>query len=152
MRAAGDCPSTSFCPVSSAKISWRCVNENVRFSRWQYCSARSAWNFSLDDEIATRTLDNESRYERCRVIWAPLWPCSPTMASPTRDFTVDETFSRGSVFQCGPRPRPMADLKISRFEHPSLYWSKAAENSPLGESRWGFAVLGLHAACLYEDV
>ncbi|TGZ55133.1 hypothetical protein DBV15_10025 [Temnothorax longispinosus] len=37
------------------------------------------------------------------------------MASSTRDFTVGET---RLYFQCGPRPRPMADLEVFGFECP----------------------------------
>jgi len=80
---------------------------------------RSAWNFS-PTSLRRGPSIAKSRYERRRVISAMGSPCSSTMASHTRDFTVDEMFFMQLYFQCGPGPRPMAGLAIFRFEYSLL--------------------------------
>ncbi|KYQ50326.1 hypothetical protein ALC60_10640 [Trachymyrmex zeteki] len=123
-----DCPSTFFVllfPRKSRRVAltrreilirdkWQ---ENVRFSSRRVIGlARFAWNFFL--EIATRTLDSESRYERHCVIWAPharpQWHPARGISRPMKPFFM------GLYFQWGSGSRPMAGLEIFRFEYPPL--------------------------------
>lgn len=123
-----------------AKISSRRVNtakniqtrdkrqENLRLSRHDdRFSSFCEWNSPSMRSV--RILDSESRIWDIARFEFPCGPYSPTMASPTRDFTVSEgkTFSGDSVSNMAYDRGQWRDWKYFDSNVRS-YWLKATEN------------------------